>query len=66
MRVARLGPTAPCVGPRGKNAASDRAEDSRVRWNGIGCEMQNIREAGTYSFVTMAWAAGDFARISDS
>jgi len=34
------------VGANGKNAASETAEDSKVRWNGIGCVMQKMREAG--------------------
>jgi hypothetical protein len=33
------------VGPYGRNAAREKAVDSKVMWNGIACEAQNIRDA---------------------
>jgi hypothetical protein len=34
------------VGPYGKNAARECASDSKVIWNGMASEAQNIRDAG--------------------
>ena len=34
------------VGAYGMNAASEYADESSDRWNGIGSDMQNTREAG--------------------
>jgi len=42
------------VGLKGRNAANEtEAVDSTVRWNGIGCVIENVREAGKKSFVTI-------------
>ena len=38
------------VGPYGRNAAKENAEELNMTWNGIGCVMLNTRDTGRYSY----------------
>jgi len=53
------------VGLNGKNVAKDTAEDSKVKWKGIGCVMEKIRDAGTQNFTVMSGRIEDFEERTD-
>ena len=40
------------VGPYGRNAAKENADELNMTWNGIGCVMLNTRDTGRYSYGT--------------
>lgn len=42
------------IGLRGRNAASETADDSNDRWNGIDMLILKIRDAGRYSLIVMS------------
>ena len=42
------------MGLEGRNAAREtEAVDSTVRWNGMGCVIENVRDSGKKSFITI-------------
>jgi hypothetical protein len=49
IRVQRLVELRSEVGPKGRKAASDIAEDWKTRWKGIASLKQKILDAGMYS-----------------
>ena len=38
------------VGPYGRNAAKENADELNMTWNGIGCVMLNTRDTGRYNY----------------
>lgn len=54
------------VGANGRNAAREKAEEVRKRWNGSGSDIANTCDEGRYSFTLMSSPRDVFARMAVS